>query len=446
MIDKIPPQRESNIAATEVPSEEGGNWEQLKGVAPIIAIFLAFLVGLWLALSNDSGKGKGFSGKKDYGDSLALLQKASALLSDDHLTLPKGDSALDAYLEILDDYPKLASAKDGVKGVGERYIYLLEKLIQQREFVLSKALLVSAGGLKKHLKGAAFSEQLSQLEANLSQLERIRRSMQIAKATSFKPLQVFYDDLKAGGKAPNMVFIPAGAFVMGSPEGEVGRDVDEGPQTTVTVHHFAMGITEVSFNDFKIFTDSTSFELPSDNGWGYGDQPVINISWQGAKAYAAWLSDQTGFHYRLPTEVEWEYAARAGSSNTFSSEPCLVASEANFDGREPFVSTCPDTQVYLGKTVAVKAYQANPWGLYQTHGNAREWLEDCWIKGYANGPVDSRARYTSEGGSCGSSGKRILRGGAWSTSMRTSRTANRFAAKEEDREPSFGLRLARDVD
>ena len=130
-----------------------------------------------------------------------------------------------------------------------------------------------------------------------------------------------------------MVVIPAGVFTMGSPDGEAGRSNDEGPQHSVKVVSFALGRYEVTFDEYDVFANATHHELPNDEGWGRGLRPVINVSWVDALSYAAWLSEKTGQHYRLPTEAEWEYAARAGTraSRYWGEEPKLACNYANVD-------------------------------------------------------------------------------------------------------------------
>jgi formylglycine-generating enzyme required for sulfatase activity len=178
---------------------------------------------------------------------------------------------------------------------------------------------------------------------------------------------VFQDRLKDGDLGPEMVMIPAGTFRMGDIQG--GGDSDEQPVHSVSVDAFAMGRYEVTFAEYDQFADAMGREKPDDEGWGRGNRPVIYVSWYDATAYAEWLSIQTGQQYRLPTEAEWEYAARAGTEtkywwgNWWVNE--IGSNQANCSN-----SSCGESFEY---TAPVGSFVANPYGLYDTAGNVWEW-------------------------------------------------------------------------
>lgn len=213
---------------------------------------------------------------------------------------------------------------------------------------------------------------------------------------------------------PVMVVVPAGEFVMGSPPDEVNRGDDEGPLHSVAVaYDFAVGIYEVTFDQWqRCLGEKGCSHDPVDNDWGGESLPVTNVSWLDAKDYVAWLSDKTGNDYRLLTESEWEYAARAGSSGRFwwgdeSPEGKAVCAGCSLDGRSDIARP-------------VGAYSPNPFGLYDVHGNVWEWVEDCWRKNYDDHPVDGSPSVPSD--TCR---RRVLRGGAWPNGGRELRSANR---------------------
>ncbi len=163
---------------------------------------------------------------------------------------------------------------------------------------------------------------------------------------------------------------------------------------------------------------------PDDARWGRGWRPVINVSWSDAKVYVAWLSQETGKAYRLLSEAEWEYAARAGTRTRFSFGDDISEKDANFLGG-------------LGKTWQVGAYPANPWKLHDMHGNVWEWVEDCWNESYDGAPSDGSA-WTS--GDCST---RVLRGGSWSNYPRLLRSAYRNWNSADNRDYDYGFRVAR---
>jgi formylglycine-generating enzyme required for sulfatase activity len=195
--------------------------------------------------------------------------------------------------------------------------------------------------------------------------------------------------------APVVVVIPAGSFLMGSPETEAGRDDDEGPRHEVTIRRrFALGRYTVTFEEHGRFRGATGRERPGDRDWGRGRMPVINVSWEDASAYCAWLSSGTGKGYRLPSDAEWEYACRAGRVTACWWGDSFDATNANADGK-------------MGRTSEVGTYPANPWRLHDMCGNVWEWCADASHGGYEGAPTNGSSRL--EGGSSG----RVVRGGSW---------------------------------
>ncbi|KOR28472.1 hypothetical protein TI04_10910 [Achromatium sp. WMS2] len=223
-----------------------------------------------------------------------------------------------------------------------------------------------------------------------------------------------------------MVSIPAGSFMMGSPESEAGRDSDEGPQHRVTVKAFQMAKYETTFAEYDAFCEATGRAKPDDRGWGRGNRPVINVTWDDAVAYTKWLSQQTGKDYRLPTEAQWEYAARAGSTSRyfFGDDANRLGDYAWYDGNSN------------SKTHPVGQKQPNAWGLYDVHGNVWEWTQDRWHDNYNGAPTDGSAWES------GNSSRRILRGGSWSSNDGNCRTAYRGNDEHSSSSSYWGFRVA----
>lgn len=241
---------------------------------------------------------------------------------------------------------------------------------------------------------------------------------------------------------PEMVVVPAGSFVMGSPESEPERYETEGPQHKVTIAKpFAAGRFAVTFAEWDACTaDGGCGGYRPDDGWrgqhwGRGDRPVINVSWKDAKAYLTWLSSKTGKQYRLLSEAEREYVARAGTTTPFWWGSTLTAVQANFAGNFPY-NGAPAGEL-RGKTLPVNSFEPNAWGLYQVHGNVSEWQEDCLTGRYVGAPADGSAMLV---GDCA---MHALRGGSWGHDGRGLRAAYRHWEMFLSRISTIGFRCAR---
>jgi len=246
---------------------------------------------------------------------------------------------------------------------------------------------------------------------------------------------VFRDTLKDGSQGPEMVVVPAGSFLMGSPEDEPGHEGDESPQHLVTfAKPFAIGKYAGTFDEYDRFCESTRREMPEDENWGRENRPVIHVSWEDAEAYTAWLSEQTGKPYRLPSEAEWEYAARAGSKTAYWWGDEVGQNRANCRG-------CG--RQWDGKqTAPAGSFAANPFGVHDTAGNVYEWVRDCWHHSYKGAPFDGSAWEEADGGDCG---VRVIRGGSWDNWPELLRSAFRPGAAALDRYGYIGFRLAQDI-
>jgi formylglycine-generating enzyme required for sulfatase activity len=235
---------------------------------------------------------------------------------------------------------------------------------------------------------------------------------------------------------PEMATIPAGAFAMGAPEGERQRQASERPVVEVTIARpFALSTHEVTFAEWDACVAAEGCPTLADSGWGRGAQPAINVSWEDANAYAAWLSKTTGAPYRLPTEAEWEYAARAGAATPFAFGEGISAHQANFDGSLPYrAAPAPARR----RPLPVGKFAPNAFGLYDMHGNVWEWVADCWAVSHQGQAADGAAR----SGACST---HVLKGGAWNTGGWRLRVAHRIAKNAKAREYDNGFRVARDL-
>lgn len=246
--------------------------------------------------------------------------------------------------------------------------------------------------------------------------------------------------------APQMVALPAGTFVMGSPPDEDGRYDDEGPQRTVTIGApFAIGKYEVTFDEWDACVEDGGCNeyRPDDRGWGRGRRPVIDVSWEDARTYVTWLREKTGMSYRLPSEAEWEYAARAGTTTAWywgasANDVCRYANAADLTAKERnpgwTVVECRDGYV---EAAPVGQFSANAFGLHDMLGNVFEWVQDCWHDSYTDAPTDGSV-WTTE--SCKA---RVLRGGSWLNYPWFVRSAYRDGYTAGYRDSDSGFRLAR---
>ena len=256
-------------------------------------------------------------------------------------------------------------------------------------------------------------------------------SVSSAAQHRLRPGQVFRDRMKNGHDGPEMVVIPAGRFRMGDIQGK-GLN-DEQPVHEVRIRRpFALSRYEITFDQYDGFANATGRGLPEDEGFGRGRQPVIRVSWNDAVDYAQWLSQQTGKQHRLPTEAQWEYAARAGTETAYWWANEMKQGLATCIG----CGTRWDTQ----QTAPVGSFKSNPFGLYDIVGNVSEWVQDCWHDNYQGAPSDGSAWEKEHNGDCDG---RVRRGGSYigdvrSSSRRLFRTGARFRAQ--------GFRLVREIE
>ena len=317
------------------------------------------------------------------------------------------------------------------------------------------------------------------LSPDLAGVDEFNRRLRNARLyASFSPGQVIVDKfLDRHGNAPALVVIPTGSFMMGSSDKESGHRADEGPQREVKINTgFAVGRSDVSVAQFRVFVDDSGYVTDAGKAgtatvydektgrimqrrgitWrqdylgdtATGDLPVINVSWNDANAYVLWLSARTGKHYRLPSEAEFEYALRAGSSTRYpwgNGNPTKVYDNFTGDGdRSPrlkrsWAKAFPRYSDGYWGPAPVDKFPPNAFGLIDMNGNVSDWVADCWHDNYTRAPADSQA-WLNPG--CV---QHVIRGGSWGSAPDQVRSAYRIAAPADTRSPRVGMRVARNL-
>jgi formylglycine-generating enzyme required for sulfatase activity len=241
-------------------------------------------------------------------------------------------------------------------------------------------------------------------------------------------LRVFRDALASGGEAPEMVMLPGGSFQMGVKA--FAGDSDELPRHTRRVAAFAMSRHEVTIDEYQRFARATSRRMPDLSGLDPDSTPIVYVSWDDANAYALWLSKETGEKYRLPSEAQWEYAARAGTDTPYWWGFDLGENRAH----------CFDCKTGLNPRQPTRTgrFEPNAFGLHDTAGNVMEWTRDCYHKNYNGAPEDASAW---EGGDCR---VRVVRGGSYANIGKSLRSAARAKRSAQSGNDETGIRLVRD--
>jgi len=284
-------------------------------------------------------------------------------------------------------------------------------------------------------------------------------------------------------QCPLMTRLPEGEFEMGSPSNERHREPIEGPRHTVSINYtFDIGVFEVTKAEYKYFVGQSGYqskpgcriwtgrdwEFTAGKTWadvGFDQQdkdPVLCVNWFDATAYVVWLREKTGQRYRLPSESEWEYAARAKTKTAFAYGATINSDQANYWGT--YAYNRGQTGVYRRRSVVVGSFEPNAFGLYDMHGNAGEWVDDCWSDSYVGAPNDGSVRelrsitipFRSEletamlnriqslyGVECP---KRMVRGGAWNDHPKDIRSASRLPWEVQYKSALTGFRVVRSTD
>jgi len=278
------------------------------------------------------------------------------------------------------------------------------------------------------------AKQLEESQARANNLDIKLNSLQQQVGQSSqpgpKPLSMFRDELDEGQYGPDMVVIAAGEFIMGDAKG-TGDDNEKPAHKVVFKQNFAISRYEITFAQYDFFVQQTGRKQPDDEGWGRDQQPVINVSWRDARAYTQWLAKETKLPYRLPTEAEWEYSARAGTTtNYWWGDESLAGYAQCSDCGGPLAGKQP---------LSVGSLKPNPWGLYDFNGNVDEWVIDCYRENYVGARQDGRPYTTS---SCQN---RAIRGGSWFDINRITRSSSRYRHPPDSKRNTWGFRIALDL-
>jgi formylglycine-generating enzyme required for sulfatase activity len=441
------------------------------------------------------------------------VAEANAALAAGQLVTPPGQSAVDLYRQVLALEPNNQAAQAGLVNAHQAIVEEALNVARDLDFEAAELLLTQAEDVHEapdvvdqaradvaefratylqDLEQGVISQiddgdyeaaergitQLVALGYDQRRIETLQGSLQDARVYGrFEPGQVFSDTLEGlNREGPNMVVIPAGSFMMGSPDNESDRYSNEGPRHRVTFERgFALGQTEVSVAEFAAFVRDTGYTTDAERAgssriydprsgrmdrqnritWrndyvgdtADDDLPVIHVSWDDANAYVRWLSEQTGRTYRLPSEAEFEYALRAGSQSRYwwgDGSPDRTVENLTGDGDiSPTnarwnVAFRRYTDGHWGPA-PVGSFETNPFGLHDMGGNVMQWTEDCWHDSYVRAPSDGSA-WVNPG--CN---RRVIRGGAWASSPAMSRSAFRLSSTPDSTDMRVGFRVARDL-
>jgi formylglycine-generating enzyme required for sulfatase activity len=354
------------------------------------------------------------------------LRECKGHFQANRLTTGRGATALACYKDVLRLDANNSTALRGLASIEERYVKWAERALKKGQKSKVRKYLASLRMVNPN------SLQLVGLESQLESMSTPTTgfpSQQIISNQARVPGDVFQDRLKDGGLGPEMVVIPKGRFQMGDIQG--GRGSNEKPVHWVDINYqFAMGKYEVTFVEYDKFAQATGRKKPSDRGWGRGRRPVINVSWKDANAYTKWLSRQTNEKYRLPSEAEWEYAARAGTKTKYWWGNNIGKNKANCYG----CGSRWDNK----QTAPVGSFRANQFGLYDTVGNVYEWVTDNYQKSYNGAPSYGSAWKKA-------SKYRVLRGGSWLNNPDNTRAAFRYGYYPDFRNYFLGFRVVRRV-
>jgi len=344
-----------------------------------------------------------------------------------------------SYLKYKSEYPNGNYVELVLKRIAtlhEKQNEIANKKIEAQSKEKALHLAKQAELRKQDIENAKFAqERLAEQER-----ETNNRLLQKQKRIKLKPRMeagTIFSDCKS---CPEMIVLRKGEFRMGSLNGEA----NERPVHRVSINKpFAMGIHEVTWSNYQPCIDSGACQVGprGDKKWGKGNRPVINISWDDAQNYAQWLSTKSKYKYRLPSEAEWEYAAKTGFNTQYSTGTCISTNQANFDGSYEWGADrfCSNSGLYRKKTLTAGSFKSNAFGLFDMHGNASEWVQDCWNANYKKAPNNGEAWLS---GKCK---RRLVKGGAWIDEPARLRSSYRSRAVKTSRSNFISFRVVREL-
>lgn len=397
----------------------------------------------------------------------AAVLEAAVAAARDQLDFEGAEALIEQAGQIRDDEAALATARNQVAAHRQSYISGLDDeimaLIDQGDYDGAEA---------------TFNELVA-MGHSRDRLSYLQGALEDARLYgSFEPGQRFHEDLGSiGGSGPEMIVIPAGSFMMGSPDRERDRANNEGPQHRVSFERgFALSLTEVTVEQFERFIQASGYRTDAEVSgssqiynietgrmedrkgvtWhrdysgaaAEPNLPVVHVSWRDAQAYTEWLAAETGRSYRLPSEAEFEYALRAGSTDMYwwgNKSPSDNDVENLTGDRDVSPTGARWNEAFRRYSDGywgpgpVGTLAANPFGLYDMGGNVMEWVADCWHDSYVRAPVDGSA-WLNPGCT-----RRVVRGGSWSSTPAMARSAFRISSLERATDTRVGFRVARDL-
>lgn len=270
--------------------------------------------------------------------------------------------------------------------------------------------------------------------------------LQLETAKEYKLGHFFADTLNDGSNGPELAIIPAGSFEMGSNPNEFGHEPTESPAHYVAIKQpFAIGRCTITANQFDTFRQATNWYLRPELLWNKGEKPVTNIRQSDAKLYLEWLSDETGHKYRLPTEAEWEYATRAGTSSAFHFGNTISCKEVHFDPVQPYNEAKEKRRWFMPRcvplpmSIEVASKPANAWGLYEVHGNVWEYTCSPWTASHINANRDGSPSTNNH------SRWYVTKGGSWFDAAKKARSAARMKRLYDELDTNLGFRVLREL-